>query len=70
MKVLLQNVETLRFVGGDRDWTANADEALDFGEVVRAVDYAFSHELGDVRAVIKCQDSRYDLQLPPVASVA
>jgi hypothetical protein len=70
VKVLLQNVETLRFVGGDRDWTANADEALDFGEVVRAVDYAFGHGLGDMRAVIKRQDSQFDLSLPAVHSVA
>ena len=70
MKVLLQNVETLYFVGGDRDWTANANEAVDFGEVVRAVDYAFGHGLGEVRAVIKCQDSRYDLSLPAVYCLA
>ena len=70
MKVLLQNAVTLSFVGQEWGWTANADEALDFGEGVRAVDYAFSHGLWEVRVVIKSQDSRFDLPLPPRHSVA
>ena len=70
VKVLLQDMESLNFVCRKRDWTANADDALDFGEVVRAVDYAVSHRLGEVRAVIKFLDSRYDLRLPPVRSVS
>ena len=68
MKVLLQDALTLGFVGGACSWTARADEAFDFGEVVRAVDYAFTLGLRGVRAVIKFQDSRFDLQLPPVHS--
>ena len=50
--------------------SANAGEALNFGEVVRAVDYAFSHGLWEVRVVIKFQNSRLDLPLPPMHSVA
>jgi hypothetical protein len=70
VKVLLQSVDTLSFVGSHLDWTANADEALDFVQVVRAVDYAFTHGLDDVRAVIKFHDPRFDFQLPPVPSLA
>ena len=70
MKVLLQNAVTLNFVSKEWGWTANTDEALDFGEVVLAVDYAFSHGLWEVRVVIKFQDSRFDLPLPPMHSVA
>jgi hypothetical protein len=69
VKVLLQDTGTLKFVSRYCDWTADADKALDFGEVVRAVDYVFNHRLDDVRAVIKFQDSRYELQLPTVTSV-
>ncbi len=70
VRVLLQNAVTLSFVGIEWGWTANADEALNFGEVVRAIDYAISHGLGEVRVVIKSEDSRFDLRLPPVHSVA
>ena len=69
VKVLLQDIETLRFVRSDLGWTANAAEAFDFGAVIHAVDYAVSHQLGAVRPVIKFQDSRYDLRLAAVHSV-
>jgi len=68
VRVLLQDVETLEFLCEDGDWTGSADEALDLVEVVRAVDYAFGHGLGAVRAVIKSEDSRYDLELPVLRS--
>jgi hypothetical protein len=70
MKVLLQDAETFRFLRADDVWTPNADEARDFHQVVRAVDYALGHGMGDVRVVIKFRDSRYDLRLPPVPLVA
>jgi len=75
VKVLLQDIETLEFLRWDGDWTGNSDEALDLFEVVHAVDYAFDveaagHGLGAVRVLIKFGDSRHDLQLPALHSVA
>ena len=70
MRVLLQNVVTLDFLCWDSGWTTKREEALDFGEVIRAVDYAFSHRLDDVRVVIKFEDSRLDFSLPPLRSPA
>jgi len=70
MKVLLQEAETLRFLRADDIWTPHANEAWDFHQVVRAVDYALDHGMGDVRVVIKFPDARYDLRLPPVTLVA
>jgi hypothetical protein len=45
MKVLLQDAETLSFLRTDDVWTTHADEAWDFHQVVRAVDYALGHAL-------------------------
>lgn len=70
MQMLLQDAETFRFLRADDVWTPNADDAWDFHQVVRAVDYALGHRLGDVRVVIKFADERYDLRLPPVLLVA
>jgi hypothetical protein len=70
MKVLLQDLGTLSFVAGEGDWTASTTEAFDFGQVVQALDYALEHGLQDVRAVIKCSDSRHDVELPPVRLTA
>jgi len=66
MKVLLQDLGTLSFLAGEDDWTGSIAEAVDFGQVVQALDYALGHGLQDVRAVIKCSDSRFDVALPPV----
>ena len=70
MKVLLQDLQTLNFVERDgwttNGWTSCAMQAFDFGQVVDALDYAIEHGLANVRAVIKCSDSRYDIELPPV----
>ena len=66
VRVLLQNVVTLSFVGCDSGWTVKTGEALDFVEVVHAVDYALSQGLHDVRVVLKFEDSRFDLPLPSV----
>ena len=66
MKVLLQDLGTLSFLADEGDWTASTAEAFDFGQVVPALDYALEHGLRDVRAVIKCSDSRYDVELPAV----
>jgi hypothetical protein len=68
MKVLLQDLGTLRFLAAEGDWTASTSEAFDFGQVIHALDYALRHGFQNVRAVIKCADSRYDVELPAVHS--
>ena len=68
MKVLLQDLGTLSFLASEGDWTTNSTEAFDFGQVVNALDYALRNRLQNVRAVIKCSDSKYDVELPAVYS--
>ncbi len=68
MVVVLQHVKSLKFLGRDGGWTPAAERALDFGVVVRALDYALSRGLKDVRPVIKCRrNPRWDVSLPPVS---
>jgi hypothetical protein len=69
-KILLQDARTLNFFRGAWAWTSSFEEALDFGEVPRALDYALSHRLGRVRVVLKFSHRRYDLELPPVLLMA
>jgi len=70
LKVLLQDLGTLRFLADEGDWTASTAEAFDFGQVVHALDYALAHGLQDVRTVIKCSDSKDDVALPAVHKTA
>jgi hemerythrin-like domain-containing protein len=66
MKVLVQNLETLHYVGGEMDWTSDADQALNFVQVVHAVDYAMKHGFENVRVVMKFEGTCDDVELPPV----
>ena len=65
-RVLLRDARTLNFFRGAWAWTSSFEEALDFGDVPRALDYALSHRLGRVRVVLKFSHPGYDLELPPV----
>ena len=64
VKVLLQSTETLGYVSGDGNWTADVRRAFAFDGVVDVMDYALSHGLSRVRAVLKCEDPKLDLPLP------
>ena len=64
LRVVLQSQETLGYVAHDGGWTADVRRALDFKGVVDAMDYALSHGLCGVRAVLKCEDPQLDLTLP------
>jgi len=66
MKVLLQDVRTRQFLAGHRDWTADSEEAFDFGQVVDALDYALGWRLENVRAVLQPSNSGRQLELPSV----
>lgn len=40
MKVLLRDLTSLKFLGWDGKWTLKPEEAMDFGDVTRAVTLA------------------------------
>ena len=64
LRVVLQSLETQGYVSQDGGWTGDVRRALDFKGVVNAMDYALSHSLRGVRAVLKCEDPQLDLTLP------
>jgi hypothetical protein len=65
-RILLQDALTFNFFRGGWAWTASFDQALDFENVPRALDYALSHRLKRVRVVVKFSHPGYDLELPRV----
>jgi hypothetical protein len=69
-KILLQDATTHNFLRGVGAWTSSIDEALDFAEVPRALDYALSHELGSIRVVVKFSNRHDDFELPTVRKMA
>jgi hypothetical protein len=70
MKVLLQDLRTLDYLGQDGNWTADADRAFDFLELVHALDFTLRHRLRHVRPVFKFDDANPDLELPPLHAPA
>ena len=57
---------THNFLRGVGAWTSSFDDALDFAEVPRALDYALTHELARVRVVVKFSHRHDDVELPAV----
>lgn len=64
MRVVLQSLKDSHCLAPDGNWTRQANQALNFGEVVRAVDYILSRWLQNVRAVISFANPHDDLFLP------
>ncbi len=68
MKVLLQDLVSMKFLAMDGKWTDDLREAMDFGEVTRAVNVVWSRRVKRVRVVLKFMESGHDVALPPVPS--
>ena len=66
MKVLLQDLVSLRFLAVNGRWTNKVEEAMDFGEVTRAVNVVCTRRVKRVRVVLKFRQPNSDLALPPV----
>jgi hypothetical protein len=69
-KILLQDATTHNFLRGVGVWTSSFDDALDFEEIPRALDYALIHELEKVRVVVKFSHRHDDVELPAVNTMA
>ena len=68
MKVLLQDLVSLKFLAVNGRWTNKVEDAMDFGEVTRAVNVVCTRPVGRVRVVLKFLQPSYDVELPPVQS--
>jgi hypothetical protein len=69
-KILLQDARTHNFLRAAGVWTPNFDDALDFAEIPRALDYALIHQLERARVVVKFSHRHDDVELPAVNTLA
>ena len=63
MKVLLQDLDTRLYFRGLSGWTSDANEALDFGNTSRAIEFWRDNDLLNVQIILKYKDARYDVVL-------
>jgi len=66
MKVLLQDLKSLKYLAVTGKWTHDLDEAMDFGDVTRAVNVVCARRVKRVRVVLKFAQPAADVALPPV----
>ena len=64
MKVFLRNTQNGWYYQEPFKWTPTQKEALDLGQVARAVERIFEAHLENVEILLCYDDPRYDLILP------
>jgi len=64
MKVVLRNTQTGHYFQLSKQWTHNSQEALDFGQIDRAIKTACEARLDGVEVVCLFEHPSYDLRLP------
>jgi hypothetical protein len=64
MNVLLRDIETGRYYREAPQWTSKRPDALDFEDVVRALERATRPGLESVEVVVHCSDGEGDVLLP------
>lgn len=63
MKVLLQDLKTRLYLQGVGGWTANTNEALDFQNSSRAIEFWHDNDLLNVQIVLKQTGNASDVVL-------
>jgi hypothetical protein len=63
MKVLLQDMETHLYLQGVGGWTADTNEALDFPNTSRAIEFWRDNDLLNVQIVLKYATNKHDVVL-------
>ncbi|MGH7968308.1 MAG: hypothetical protein ACREIC_06215 [Limisphaerales bacterium] len=69
MKVLSQDLTSLKFLAANGKWTEDHREAMDFGDVTRAVNVVRTRRVRRVRVVLKFLQPARDIS-PPSVSVS
>ncbi len=65
MKVMLRRVKTAEYWSADGGWSTDAERALDFEYVPKAVDYALQTGMKDVRIALYDTGRHADMLLLP-----
>jgi hypothetical protein len=61
MRTLIRDVKTQMFCGSDGQWTAERDDARDFGGTFQAMSFAGEHHLHGVQIVLVFEIPEYDV---------
>lgn len=64
MNILLQCRETLEFVAGEGQWTADITKALDFGTGHKALAYCLGHKLRNMQVYYEFEEPVMNFALP------
>ena len=64
MKVLLQNKKTRLFLKEPGAWTQDINEAFEFINSGKAIDFAFEQQLSDVHVLLWFKEQNYSLAIP------
>jgi hypothetical protein len=64
MKIFLQDKRTQQYFMSGGKWAQSSNEALDFPNSDKAIEYALRHELSEVHVVLKFPDHPYHICLP------
>jgi hypothetical protein len=63
MNIVIQQVETRRFLADDEDWVADPHDALTFLDTRQALQFCRRHALENVRLVVFLKSKRVSLLL-------
>ena len=63
MKVLLQDLKSRLYLQGVAGWTADPNQALDFENTSRAIEFWKDNDLLNVQIILKYNGSQYDVVL-------
>lgn len=64
MKIFLQDQRTQLYLMSLGNWTKISEEALDFPNSDKAIEFALRHELSGIHVVLKFPDHPYHICLP------
>jgi hypothetical protein len=64
MRIILQNRESAFYFKAVNEWTADAGCALDFKNLIYAVDFVRMARLTNLDVVLYFGDERYNMRLP------
>jgi hypothetical protein len=64
MSILLQSIETLKYVDEPSGWTDRRDHAREFGGGTEALFYCYQHHLKHMRILGQFDDPQQDFTIP------
>ncbi len=64
MKIFLQHKLTSLYFASNGQWSKKSDDALDFPNYDKAIEFAIEHKLPNVQVVLKFADHPYNIRLP------